>query len=370
MTIPETNLFTPHLLQGMELRNRLIRSATLEGLCGVDGQATPILIDLYRQLAAGGCSLLISGNAHILEEGKLISTGLGANCDEQLAGLEKLAAAVHQEGGKFCLQLGHTGGQGRSKICGRQPLAPSAIKLEQYSEIPQEMATSDIEKVIAAFATAAARAKRAGCDAVQLHAAHGYLVNQFLSPLTNQRQDNYGGDLAGRSRFLLAIVSAVQQAVGKEYPLLVKLNGSDNLAGGLDVEEAIEVAKMLDAAGIAAIEVSGGTPASGDLGPIRPDHESSNELAYNVILSRTIKQQVECPIIAVGGIRSLHVATGLLRTGQADYISLCRPLIREPDLPNKLQNGSSDKSTCTSCNGCLKTMLKGNFHCVLEPDRT
>ncbi len=365
----ETNLFTPHLLQGMELRNRLIRSATLEGLCGADGQATPVLIDLYRQLAAGGCGLLISGNAHILEEGKLISTGLGANCDEQLAGLKKLAAAVHQEGGKFCLQLGHTGGQGRSKVCGRQPLAPSAIKLEQYPELPQEMTTCDIEKVIAAFAAASARAKKAGCDAVQLHAAHGYLVNQFLSPLTNQRQDNYGGDLAGRSRFLLAIVSAMQQAVGKDFPLLIKLNGSDNLAGGLDIEEAVEVAKMLDAAGIAAIEVSGGTPASGDLGPIRPGHESGSEMAYNVILPRTIKQQVECPVIAVGGIRSLHVATGLLRTGQADYISLCRPLIREPDLPNKLQSGASDKSTCTSCNGCLKTMLRGNFHCVLEPKK-
>ncbi len=365
----ETNLFTPHLLHGMELRNRLIRSATLEGLCDVDGQATPALIDLYRQLAAGGCGLLISGNAHVLEEGKLISTGLGASCDEQLAGLEKLTTAVHQEDGKFCLQLGHTGGQGRSKICGRQPLAPSAVKLEQYPEIPHEMDADDIEKVVTAFAAAASRAQQAGCDAVQLHAAHGYLVNQFLSPLTNQRQDSYGGDLAGRSRLLLAIVSAVQQAVGKDFPLLVKLNGSDNLAGGLDIEEAVEVAKMLDAAGIAAIEVSGGTPASGDLGPIRPGHESGSELAYNVVLSRTIKQQVECPVIAVGGIRSLHVATGLLRTGQADYISMCRPLIREPDLPNKLQSGASDKSTCTSCNGCLKTMLRGNFHCVLEPQK-
>ncbi len=132
----------------MELRNRLIRSATLEGLCGADGQATPVLIDLYRQLAAGGCGLLISGNTHVLEEGKLIATGLGASCDEQLAGLEKLATAVHQEGGKFCLQLGHTGGQGRSKICGRQPLAPSAVKLEQYPEIPHEMDADDIEKVV------------------------------------------------------------------------------------------------------------------------------------------------------------------------------------------------------------------------------
>ncbi len=365
MTKPETTLFTPHSLQGLKLRNRIIRSATLEGLCGPDGQATEPLIDLYRQLAAGGCGLLISGISYIAEEGKLIPTGLGAATDEQLAGLAQLAAAVHQEGGILCLQLGHSGGQGHSRVCGRQPLAPSAIALAQYTELPQEMTLSEIEETVAAFAAAAERARQAGCDAVQLHAAHGYLINQFLSPLTNRRQDAYGGDLTGRSRFLLEIVSAVQQVVGKDFPLLVKLNGSDNLEGGLEIDESLTVAKMLDAAGIAAIEISSGTPASGSQTPIRLGHESGAEMAYNVVLSRVIKQQVNCPVIAVGGIRSLHVATGLLRTGQADYLSMCRPLIREPDLPNKLQSGSSDKSTCISCNGCLKTMLKGNFRCVV-----
>ncbi len=365
MTKPETNLFTPHRLQGLELRNRFIRSATLEGLCGVDGRATAALIDLYRQLAAGGGGLLISGITYVAEEGRLIPTGLGAASDAQLAGLEKLAVAVHQEGGSFCLQLGHAGGQGQSKVCGRQPLAPSATKLEQYPEMPQEMTLAEIEGTVAAFAAAAGRAKQAGCDAVQLHAAHGYLINQFLSPLTNQRQDAYGGDLAARSRFLLEIVSAVQQTVGCDFPLLVKLNASDNLAGGLDIDESLVVAKLLDAAGIAAIEISSGTPASGDQLPIRLGHESGAEMAYNVVLSRTIKQQVNCPVIAVGGIRSLHVATGLLRTKQADYVSLSRPLIREPDLPNRLQSGASEKSTCISCNGCLKTMLRGNFCCVV-----
>ena len=349
----------------MELRNRLIRSATLEGLCSIDGQATPELIELYRNLAAGGCGLLISGITYIREEGKLIPKGLGAVNDEQLAGLEQLAAAVHQEGGKLCLQLGHAGGQTRSKVAGRQPLAPSAIKVEQYPELPQEMTEAEIAEVVTAFAMAAGRARQAGCDAVQLHAAHGYLINQFLSPLTNQRADAYGGDLTGRSRFLLEIVRAVQQVVGSDFPLLVKLNGSDNLGEGFDFDAAAAVAKMLDVAGVAAIEISSGTPASGGRTPIRLAHESGNELAYNVVLARAIKMQVSCPVIAVGGIRSLHVMTGLLRTGQADYLSLCRPLIREPDLPNKLQSGISEISTCISCNGCLKTMLKGSFRCIL-----
>jgi len=365
MTKSETNLFTPHSLQGMKLRNRLIRSATLEGLCGVDGQASAALIDLYRELAAGGCGLLISGITYVADDGRLIPAGLGASSDDQIAGLEALADAVHQQGGSFCLQLGHTGGQGHSKVCGQQPLAPSAITLDQYPETPQEMTQTDIERTIAAFADAARRAKQAGCDAVQLHAAHGYLVNQFLSPLTNQREDGYGGDLAGRSRFLLEIVAAVRQTVGRDFPLLTKLNGSDNLAGGFDIDESLAVAKLLDAAGITAIEISSGTPASEGQTPIRLAHASGDEMAYNVVLSRTIKQQVACPVIAVGGIRSLHVATGLLRTRQADYLSLSRPLIREPDLPNKLRNGASEKSTCISCNGCLKTMLRGDFRCVV-----
>lgn len=365
MTSLETGLFTPHRLSGMELRNRFIRSATLEGMCRTDGQPTAALVDLYRKLAAGGCGLLISGITYVSDQGKLIPTGLGAASDEQLDGLQRLAAAVHQEGGLFCLQLGHSGGQGRSKVCGQRPLAPSAIKLEQYPQAPQEMTLADIESSVAAFAGAAGRAKQAGCDAVQLHAAHGYLINQFLSPLANRRQDGYGGDLAGRCRFLLEIVNAVQQTVGKDFPLLVKLNGSDNLAGGLEIEESVAVAKRLDAAGIAAIEVSSGTPASGDRTPIRRRHESGEELAYNVVLSRTIKQQVRCPVIAVGGIRSLHVAAGLLRTNQADYLSLSRPLIREPDLPNRLYSGTSEKSTCISCNACLTTMLRGDLHCVV-----
>jgi 2,4-dienoyl-CoA reductase-like NADH-dependent reductase (Old Yellow Enzyme family) len=365
MTTPETNLFTPHSLQGMNLRNRFVRSATFEGMCDPEGNTTEPMIDLYRQLAAGGCGLIISGISSVSDDGKLAPNSPSVASDEYIAGLKRLVAAVHDEGGSFCLQIGHSGGQGRAEACGGHTLAPSALKLKQYPDLPQEMTQADIERIIAAFAAAASRAKQAGCDAVQLHAAHGYLLSQFLSPLTNQRSDAYGGDLEGRSRFLMEIVAAVQQSCGKEFPLLVKLNGSDNLDGGLEIDESLAISQKLDAAGITAIEISSGTPASGEQSPIRLATPSGDEMAYNAVLSRTIKQQVSCPIIAVGGIRSLHVATGLLRTNQADYISLCRPLIREPDLPNKLQSGASEKSTCTSCNGCLGAMMKGDFRCVL-----
>ncbi len=365
MTSPETDLFTATELRGLTLRNRIFRSATWEGLADKRGCVTQRLVDLYRELAEGGCGLLISSFTNVLEDGSTIPGSMGLFHDRQNKGVGQLAEAVHQANGKLCLQLVHGGGQASSKLCGGQPLAPSAVETKLFPELPREMTLEDIKRTVAAFAAAAQRAKQSGCDAVQLHAAHGYLLSQFLSPHTNRRQDQYGGDIKNRSRFLLEVVEAVQNAVGKGYPLLVKLNGCDNLADGLTLEDATKVAKLLDTAGIAAIEVSGGTPISGDMNPVRMAHESGDEMAYNVILSRTIRQQVDCPIIAVGGIRSLHVMSGLLKTGQTDYISLSRPLIREPDLPNKLQSDAVEKSTCTSCNGCFKAAMKGEFRCVI-----
>ncbi len=361
----ETNLFSENELQGLKLRNRIVRSATWEGMADAEGCVTPALLKIYHDLAEGGTGLIVSGFTNVLAEGNAFPGGMGLFNDEQIDGVRQLVEKVHQAGGKLCIQLGHGGGQCTAKSCGTQPLAPSSVEVKQFPELPREMTSEDIARTIAAFAAAAARARQAGCDAVQLHAAHGYLINQFLSPHTNRRSDQYGGDITGRSRFLLEVLAAVRAAVGADFPLLVKLNGSDNLEEGLHIEDASAVAKQLAAAGVAALEISGGTPASGDQGPVRRAHASGDEMAYNVVLSRTIRQQVNCPIIAVGGIRSLHVMTGLLRTGQADYISLSRPLVREPDLPNKLQNGSSEKATCISCNGCFKTALKGEFRCVI-----
>jgi 2,4-dienoyl-CoA reductase-like NADH-dependent reductase (Old Yellow Enzyme family) len=227
------------------------------------------------------------------------------------------------------------------------------------------MTEDDIERVIESFAAAARRAKGYGFDAVQLHAAHGYLINQFLSPHTNQRNDAYGEGLEGRSRFLLEVCLRVRAAVGDDYPVLVKLNGSDHLTEGFCLGEAMLVAKALDEAGIDAIEVSGGTPASGERNPLRRGIVSPAQEAYNLPLARAIRQDLRCPLIVVGGIRSVWTAKGIVRRGEADYIGLCRPLVQEPGLPQRWRWAEGDTlARCRSCNACFKAALKGSIGCV------
>jgi 2,4-dienoyl-CoA reductase-like NADH-dependent reductase (Old Yellow Enzyme family) len=372
MNAPSRQLFEPTTINGLKLDNRLVRSATWEGMCTEDGRPTAELVDLYRALAQGGVGLIVTGFACVTADGRPLPGAMGLHDDASAADMQDLTEAVHREGGKICVQLGHAGGQTRSALCGGQPLAPSAVAARQYHpEIPSEMTTADIERVIASFAAAAFRARACGFDAVQLHAAHGYLINQFLSPHTNQRTDAYGGDLEGRSRFLLEVYARVRAAVGDEYPVLVKLTGCDHLAEGLGLDEAVLVAKALDNAGIDAIEVSSGTPASGEQNPLRRGIVSRSQEAYNLPLARTIKSAVRCPVIVVGGIRSVWTAKGIIRRGEADYVALCRPLVQEPGLPHRWHWSEGDTlARCSSCNGCFKAALKGGLRCAMIGDKS
>ena len=361
-----TTLFTPLTLNGMTLGNRLVRSATWEGMCDADGCPTPRLIDCYRTLARGGVGLIVSGYTFVSREGKQLPGKMGLDSEICAAGMRALTAAVHEEGGKLCVQLVHAGGQTDSNNAGQQPLAPSAVKVDQFPETPQELSTAEIARLVAAFAASAQRAKSYGFDAVQLHGAHGYLINQFLSPLTNRRSDGYGGPIENRCRFLLEIYAAVRAAVGADFPVLIKLNGCDNLEGGLSAEDALYAAKALDRAGIDGIEVSGGTPASGSQGPVRSKIETIDQEGYNLALALGIKAAVGCPVFSVGGFRSLEVAEQALQQG-LDGIALSRPLIREPGLPKRWQGGDTARATCTSCNGCFRPGRKeGGIRCVVE----
>jgi 2,4-dienoyl-CoA reductase-like NADH-dependent reductase (Old Yellow Enzyme family) len=291
---------------------------------------------------------------------------IGAHTDDFSRELKMLADAVHAEGGRICMQLVHTGGQTTRKIIGRQPLAPSAIKVDQFFEAPAEMTKQDITDVVTAFGASAMRAKTSGFDAVQLHSAHGYLINQFLSPLTNRRTDEYGGSVENRFRFLMEVYRSIRAAVGKEFPVLVKLNGSDNLEGGLSIDDAVHAATVLDGEGIDAIEVSGGTPASGKEGPVRVKIDGPEQEAYNLQAAVRIKQGVKCPVMVVGGFRSYAMAEDVVKKGDTDYIALARPLIREPNLPKRWQSGDHAKATCISCNACFKAGLRGGIYCVQD----
>ncbi|RNC68161.1 MAG: NADH:flavin oxidoreductase [Desulfuromonadales bacterium] len=360
-------VFDETKINHLVLQNRLVRSATWEGMCGGDGRPTTKLAAYCGTLARGGVGLIITGYAFVRPDGRQLPGQLGAHDDSFAADARLVTDAVHREGGKICLQLVHCGGQTMSKAAGCQPVAPSALKVDQFPELPRELPEHEVRELVALFAAGARRAREWGFDAIQIHAAHGYLVNQFLSPLTNHRTDRYGGNLASRAAFLLEICRAVRDAVGKEFPVMVKLSGSDNLEGGFDLEEAVQVARMLDEEGIDAIEVSSGTPASGDRISVRQGIETREQEAYNLPLAYRIKNAVSCPVMVVGGMRSFELVEGIIRREEADYIALSRPFIRELDLARRWESGDESRARCISCNGCFKPGIKdGGIYCVVD----
>lgn len=362
-----STLFEKTTINDLVLENRLVRSATWEGMCDDDGRPTPQLDSCYKDLARGKIGLIISGYTFVRPDGKQLPKKMGIHTDDFAEDMKRLTASVHDAGGKICLQIVHAGGQTSAASAGRQPLAPSAVEVEQFPEKPAEMTQQDIDEIIAAFVQAARRAKEYGFDAVQLHGAHGYLINQFLSPLTNRRHDDYGGSLEKRCRFLMEVYRAVRDIVGADYPVMAKLNGDDFLDGGLEAKDAVYAARLLDQSGIDAIEVSGGTSASGDHNPIRVKIKTPEQEAYNLKLAQQIKKEVTCPVMVVGGFRSIDVIEKVLQEGSADYISLARPLIREPDLAKRWHDGNREPAHCISCNGCFKPGLKGEgIYCVVK----
>jgi 2,4-dienoyl-CoA reductase-like NADH-dependent reductase (Old Yellow Enzyme family) len=362
-----TALFGETVINGMTLRNRLIRSATWEGMCKQDGRPTEKLINCYRNLAKGGIGLIISGYTFVRPDGKGFPGKMGIHTDDFEKEFQNLTSTVHNAGGKVAIQLVHAGGQTNSTCAGRQPLAPSSLKVDQFQEMPVELSKDEISDIVKAFGEGARRAKNWGFDGVQLHGAHGFLINQFLSPLTNRRTDEYGGSIENRSRFLLEVYRKVREAVGPDYPVFIKLNASDHLDGGLEIDDSVYAAKALAKVGIDAIEVSAGTSASGEKAPVREKILKPEKEAYNLPLASRIKEVVSCPVMVVGGFRSYEVAEKALKDDGMDYIAMARPLVREPDLPNRWLHGNRSKAKCISCNSCFMPGLEeGGIYCVIE----
>ena len=282
-------------------------------------------------------------------------------------GLTRLAEVVQAAGGKLVGQIVHGGGQAsRDANGGRDLVGPSAVDSPGYKEAPRELTTSEVEGLVAAFASAAGRLLASGFDGVQLHGAHGYLLSAFLSPLRNRRTDRYGGGLEGRTRFSLEVYEAVRAAVGPDFPVMIKLNAHDFLEGSTTEEDSCALAAGLARAGIDAIEVSGGTPGSGKLGAARPNVLTSADEAYFLPQARAIRAAAPgVPLMLVGGIRSPERIRELLEAGDADYVSLCRPLIREPALPRRWEAGELSRAACVSCLGCFGPGRRGEgIRCV------
>ena len=361
-----TELFEHSTINGMKLANRFVRSATWEGMAADDGACTPKLIDLMVELAKGGIGFIISSHAYVSPAGQAGPWQLGVYNDALVPGLAAMAKAVHDNGGKIVLQLAHAGFFANAKLTGQTPMAPSNV--EGFSKSArQEMTAEDIRDVVQAYGAAAKRAQNAGFDGVQIHAAHGYLLSQFLSPAFNRRNDAYGGDIRHRATALVEVLQQIRHTVGREYPVLVKMNCRDFIENGLVVEDSLEVATMLEAEGIDAIELSGGVLVGGKLSPSRVGIKSAEKEAYFQDDARAFKEKLGVPLILVGGNRSFQVAERLINEGMADYISMCRPLIREPALINRWRAGDLSKATCLSDNMCFKPAMKGDgIYCLTE----
>jgi 2,4-dienoyl-CoA reductase-like NADH-dependent reductase (Old Yellow Enzyme family) len=318
-------------------------------------------------LVEGGVGLIITGHSYVSREGQAGPWQLGIHEDAMLPGLTEMTGAVHRSGGKICCQLAHAGAQAASQLTGMKAIGPSAL-LADGKAMCEEMSKEDIGRVVRAFGDAAARAKRSGFDAVELHGAHGYLLSQFLSPLVNRRTDEYGGTLANRGRMVLEVLRSVRGAVGPDYPVLIKVNSEDFAEGGFSVEDMLELSAMLENARIDAIEMSGGTGGEASkYQPVRFGTIAKENEAYYRDAARRFKQRVRVPLILVGGVRSPEVAERLVTEGTADYIAMCRPLICEPDLVKRWKNGDARKSACVSDNRCFKPTMNGEgLRCLLE----
>lgn len=361
-----SKMFERTEINGMALENRFIRSATWEGMADNDGSVTPQLMATMVELAKGGAGLIITGHAYVCPEGKAGPRQLGIYKDELIPGLKEMTAAVHNCGGKIVAQLSHAGKSAPEKVTGQAPLVVSDDE-QAGKTLYHEITEQDIKEIVAAFADAARRAKAAGFDGVQIHAAHGYLLSQFLSPVFNRRQDQYGGDIYNRSRILTEVYQAIREAIGKDFPVLIKMNCRDFVENGLSLEDSLQVGRMLSDLGFDAIELSGGLPTGGRLSPIRPGLKSEEEEVYYRDEARHFKNVIDIPLILVGGIRSFQAAERLVDDGAADYISMCRPFIMEPNLINRWKSGDLIKSACKSDNKCFIKGLKGKgVYCELS----
>jgi 2,4-dienoyl-CoA reductase-like NADH-dependent reductase (Old Yellow Enzyme family) len=331
-----------------------------------DGYVTPELEAVMADLAEGRLGLLIAGHAYVRPEGRAGVRQLGIYADDQVPGLASMVRAVHDRGGVVVAQLAHAGLFANTKLTGRDAWAFSVP--DKYRDLAcRTMTPDDIATVVDGFGQAARRAMEAGFDGVQIHAAHGYLLSQSLSPFFNRRGDDYGGPLGNRARTLLQVLTAVRAAVGADTPVLVKMNCEDFLEGGLTLEEATEAAAFLEENGIDAIEVSGGTRESGRLITSRMGIKTPEREAYFREQAGAFKSRVSVPVILVGGVRSLEVAGQVLAEGAADYLALCRPLIREPHLVRRWAEGDRRPATCLSDNLCYKPARSGEgIHCVVE----
>lgn len=390
-------LFKETVISGIAVKNRIIRSATHDGLADENGAPSDKLISKYEHLAKNGVGCIITGYAAVSRNGVSPYPRMMKIYDDSVIGKYKeLTEAVHRHGAPVILQIAHCGRQTSSKAIGMQKVAPSNVLHAFYPDKAKELTDSEISGIIDDFVAAAVRAEKAGFDGIQLHGGHGYLLHDFLSPYGNRRKDSWGGSLENRCRIVEMIIRGIKEKTN--LPVWIKLSAEDNRKGGMNIGSSVEICKRLEKAGCDAIEVSCGTVQDGmntmrsGLMPMdavfkyREPCASFPEILkkisltaanlvnplikqpkplenFNVANAAIIKNNVSIPVIAVGGIHKVSDMEKILAEGKADFISMCRPFICEPDLAKKLANGQKE-ARCIMCNYCGLVIEKEPTRCL------
>lgn len=309
----------------LKLKNRLVMPPMATAKSGPDGKINTGILEYYDDKSKGGyISLIIIEHSFVSQQGKASSNQMSIAEDSVTGKLKELADLIHKNGSKTVMQINHAGSAALSTITGMASVGPSAVLNPPKGEIiPEELSANDIRKIADDFKSAALRVKMAGFDGVEIHSAHGYLLSQFLSPLTNKRTDEYGGDIFGRCRIHIEIIKAVREAVGEDFPILLRLGASDYMEGGLTIEDSKIAAVEFEKAGVDLLDISGGF--------CRYIIPGSDQPGYFSPLSKEIKKVVKIPVIVTGGITEVYTAEEILSEGDADLIGVARAIYRDSD---------------------------------------
>ena len=345
-----TKTFTPYSIGGVDIKNRLIVPAMDSGVFDQKGFVYQPTLDYYGARAAGGFGLII------IEITAVEPTGVGMPCepagwtDECIPGMTKLASVIHEHGAKTIVQLHHAGRETVSPLAGKV-VAPSAVPCPTNRETPHEFTTQEVYDLIQHYVDAAVRMQKAGFDGVEIHAGHGYLVQQFLSQFSNRRFDEFGGSLENRARFACEICKDIKKKCGDDYPVIIKLAVEEKVPGGMTVSDTKILAKYLEEAGYDMIECTICNYASLDWMSAPEDVP----MGFNAYAAAEIKQGVSIPISAIDRINTPEIAEDILETGKADFVSISRQSLAEPEFPNKVKEGRI--SEITPCINCLQSCM-------------
>lgn len=359
------HLFSTFSLKGCELKNRIVMPSLASFLIESDGSIPQKAIEHYRLRAAGGPAMVIMEACAIAPEGIVSPHQARIYDDRFVEGLSKIAQSMKAEGAVPAIQLHHGGRQTSAKVIKGIPVAPSPLPCPSIRGEVKPLTVNEIQTLVKKFGDAADRALEAGFELIEIHGAHGYLINQFLSRFSNIRQDLYGGDIPGRSRFAREVVREVRKRVGDEFPISFKISAMEFVKDGLDVEESVEILKLLVKEGVDIIQVSAGNDATPEwiCQPMFMEKACLTDFAW------AIKKELPVPIMAVGRINEPLLAEDIIKAGKADLVCMGRGLLADPAMPKKAREGRLDDiRTCIACNTCMESIFrKGRVECLVNP---